>query len=286
MTAPRLGPVLAATIVTQDLDHSIGVYREHLGLSSGETSTLNALECAELAWPTLENSRFTWLSNALGEPWLRLVEHKDAQARQPFTHYGWLALEVAVQDVDALGDSLLDSPFDIIGAPADLAMSDAIRAMQVIGPSGEVLYLTQVKRPLPPFELPRARCPVDRLFIAVLTCPNRDCALDHYAELSGNDGLKFDTQITVISAARSLPENHPHPVATLQLAENTLIELDQLADLQPAPYGGDDIPTGIAQIDFLHEDIMPGLHFGAAGERYYITPDRKDGPYDPLKHAT
>jgi hypothetical protein len=246
-----------------------------LGLDPVETAVLGTPQASELGWAKLGGSRCAWLANELGEPWLRLIECPDAPARRPFTHVGWLALEIDVQDVDALGHSLADSPFDIIGAPADLAISDAIRAMQVVGPSGEVLYLTQVKRPLPPFELPRARCRVDRLFIPVMTCPDRDAVLDHYERLSGNEGLRFETAITVISAALGFEKNHAHPVATLQLADNTLIEIDQVAGLRPAPYGGDEIPTGIALIHFSHEHAPAGLHIGAAGERYFITHDRK-----------
>jgi hypothetical protein len=153
-------------------------------------------------------------------------------------------------------------------------MSDAIRAMQVVGPSGEVLYLTEVKREVPPFDLPFARCSVDRLFIPVMTCPDREAALVHYEDLSGNEGLRFDTRITVISAALGLDREHRHPVATLQLRGSTLIEIDQVPGLRPAPFGGDLPPTGIALIHFRHadavNDVHPGCHTGAAGERYLI----------------
>jgi hypothetical protein len=154
--------------------------------------------------------------------------------------------------------------------------------MQVVGPCGEVLYLTEIKAPLPPFELPRARCAVDRLFIPVMMAPDREAALDHYEKRTGVDGLRFDTRITVISAARGLDRDHAHPVATLQLPGETLIEIDQVPGLEPAPFGRDDPPTGIALAHFgpadaaPHTDIkkrtdaMTNIHTGAAGERYLI----------------
>jgi hypothetical protein len=270
LTSPRLGPALAATVVTRDLDHSIGVYREHLHLHAGETTVLTSAEAADLGWPALTGNRSCWMSNALDEPWLQFIEDPQARHNAAFSCYGWMSLEIAVQDVDALGSALIDSPFKIIGPPADLAMSDAIRAMQVVGPSGEVLYLTQVKGPVPPFEIPMARCPVDRLFIPVMMCPDREAALGHYAGLSGNDGLRFETRITVVSAARGLERDHQHPVATLQLAGATVIEIDQVEGLKPAPFSASEPPTGIALIHFAHDSAQAGLHLGAAGERYAI----------------
>ena len=110
-----------------------------------------------------------WLANELDEPWLRLIEIKGIRNCRP----------VPAQWMDVAGDQRFmmwmpcdpgwtESPFQIIGEPANLDVSDDIRAMQVIGPAGEVLYLTEIKAVVPPFELPFARCTVDRLFIPVL----------------------------------------------------------------------------------------------------------------------
>lgn len=264
---PRLGPALSATIVTRDLDHSIAAYTQHLDQRVLCEGPLDADEADVLGWPGLAGNRTAWLGNALGEPWLRLLESPQATAQKPFTHYGWLSLEIAVADCDALGERLANSPFDIIGQPADLAMSDAIRAMQVVGPSGEVLYLTQVKRPVPPFELPMARCSVDRLFIPVMLCPDRSAARNHYEQLSGNAGMEFDTLVTVINRALGLPMDTQHPVAVLQLAGDTLIEMDQVPGLEPAPFSQTQPPSGIAFIHFQHDGPPLGPLTGAAGER-------------------
>ncbi|MEJ2534576.1 MAG: hypothetical protein P8008_03705 [Gammaproteobacteria bacterium] len=274
MAQPGLGPALAATIITRDLDDSTGVYTGHLDQRMHAEAPIGPAEAAQIGWPELEGARSVWLANALGEPWLRLVEYAPAEPVPPVRRYGWLSLEIAVRDVDSLAQRLQGSPFEIIGPPRDLAMSDAIRAMQVVGPSGEVLYLTEVKRPVPPFELPVARCPVDRLFIPVMTCPDREAALAHYTALSGNEGLRFDTQITVISRALGLPENHAHPVATLQLAGAPLIEIDQVDGLAPAAVARP--ATGIALIHFGHDTPVDRCLAGAAGERYLLT-SRKEG---------
>ncbi len=274
MTPPRLGSVQGATLVTADLAQCTASYFEHLHLRVHSRGRLSDTEAAALGWPALGGTPWTWLANALGEPWLRIIENPNAEPTRPFDHYGWLSLEISVQDVDALGEALKDSPFEIIGPPADLAVGEAIRAMQVVGPCGEVLYLTEIKAPLPPFELPRARCPVDRLFIPVMMAPDREAALAHYEPRAGRDGLRFDTRITVISGARGLDREHQHPVATLQLPGNTLIEIDQVPGLSPAPFAVPEPPTGIALAHFAPEkpesNPKPVFATGAAGERYLM----------------
>lgn len=278
MTEPRLGPVLSATIVTRDIDHSIVAYTQHLGQRVLDESRLTPARARTLGWPDLAGNRVAWLGNELDEPWLCLLEFPDAEHLQPFSHYGWLSLEIAVQDVDSLGTALESGPFEVIGVPANLAMSDAIKAMQLLGPSGEVLYLTQVKRPVPPFDLPTARCAVDRLFIPVMLCPDRRTALGRYEALSGNAGMTFDTCITVLNRARGWPVDRQHPVATLQLAGANLIELDEVPDLAPAPHTAARPPTGIAMVQFEHPDHAPGLATGAAGERIEIINPKRGLP--------
>lgn len=276
MPTPKAGPVLAATLLVQDLDHSVAAYTRGLGLQPAEVGVLDAPGAAALGWPVLAGARSAWLANALGERWLRLVECPRAGTTTPFTRYGWFSLEIVVQDVDRLGEALADSDFEIIGPPADLEMSDAIRAMQVVGPAGEVLYLTQVKRAVPPFELPFARCAVDRLFIPVMLCPDRQAALAAWERVSGAEGLCFETRITVLNRAHGLPFEQRHRVAALQLAGRSLIEMDEFPDLDPAPAPAGEPLTGIALIDFACAADHPGANaasaIGAAGERYRLIP--------------
>ncbi len=181
------------------------------------------------------------------KPWLELIEAPFARPIAPLQRPGWLALEVCVEDVDRLRDSLGDnSPFRVIGEPADLAISDHIRAMQVVGPANEVLYLTEVKAPLPPFKLPLAAYPVDHLFIAVLGSQSLDEAVQAYRFLAEQEALRFDTKITVLSRANQLPDDHQHPAATIQLPESTLFEIDQLPqNLGPSPLSA---VTGIVAV--------------------------------------
>ena len=257
MSTPSLGPASTATLVAASLDQCSEVYGTHLHQRVFAEAPLSAEEAEWLGWPDLAGTRTAWLANALDEPWLRLIENPQAGPGAPFHRHGWLSLEIAVADVDALGAALDGSPLEIIGAPADLEMSSAIRAMQAIGPCGEVLYLTEIKAEVPGFELPRARCAVDRLFIPVMTCPDRADALSFYSGLSGNEGLQFETRVTVLNGALGLPIDTRHPLATLQLRGDTLIELDQVPDLAPSAFGPGLPPAGIASIGFGTTAALP-----------------------------
>jgi catechol 2,3-dioxygenase-like lactoylglutathione lyase family enzyme len=129
MTPPRLGSVQGATLVTADLAQCTATYCDHLHLRVHSQGVLTDEAAGMLGWPGLGGAPTSWLANALGEPWLHIIENPNASVLRPFGHYGWLSLEISVQDVDALGAALVNSPFEIIGPPADLAVGEAIRAM-------------------------------------------------------------------------------------------------------------------------------------------------------------
>ena len=62
--------------------------------------------------------------------------------------------------------------------PREIEGLDAIYPMQVQGPDGEIVYLTQIRDDLPAFDLPRAEAPIDRLFILVMACSDMNASLD------------------------------------------------------------------------------------------------------------
>jgi len=241
--------------VTPSLEHSIRAYCGFLHHHVQSRGVVSVEMARKWGLDPLAEAPMAWLANELGEPWIRLIEIQGSKAVDPFRHSGWMSLEISVDDVDALQSGMQQSPFQIIGEPANLDVSDNIRAMQLIGPAGEVLYLTEIKAAVPPFELPFARCTVDRLFIPVLLASNRDLALAEYERFPGTGGVKFETKITVINRARKLGIDQRHPVATIQLRGSNLIEIDQLDGLSTRPSNSGKLPTGIAVITFAVESI-------------------------------
>lgn len=263
MTVHLLGPSLKATLCTPDLALSIAAWQGSLQQVVHSEGLLTGERAAQLGAAKLAGARHAVMSNILDEPWLELIESPAAPVLDPFQHSGWFSLEISVADVDQLRTTLDESLFKVIGEPANLDVSDDIRAMQLIGPAGEVLYLTEIRADVPPFELPRARCAVDRLFIPVMLAEDRDAASNVYEQLNGHTGMKFETKITVINRARGLDILQRHPVCTLQLAGCNLIEFDQLDKLQRRIADEGMLPTGIVAITFgcdspIDKETVPG----------------------------
>jgi len=252
MSTPAIGPTLVSTIVSKNPRASVEAWCEYLHQHVHSEVAITENTATSWGYPGLAGHKLIWLANELNEPWLRILESPYSEQRAPFKTYGWLSLEIGVEDVD----QLQDSPFEIIGKPANLDVSDNIRAMQVVGLDGEVLYLTQVNAPVPPFELPLARCPVDKLFIPVAMVPDRANALEFYERFEHTKGLQFDTKISVINNALGFEHEHRHPVATVQLAGENLVELDQVDGLEHEPTVGTFPLTGIASISF-EVDALP-----------------------------
>lgn len=247
-TAPSLGPVLTGTLVTAHFDTCVAAYVDFLSMRVIESGRLDAALVNLWSAPGLAGARYSVLVSESEIPWIRVIEDVLVQSVVPFKQQGWMSLEVAVQDVDRLAIELNGSPFETFRPPADLDVSEDIRAMQVIGPAGEVLYLTQVKGAVPPFEIPMARCRVDRLFIPVMGCTDRGAALAFYQRFPNCRSFRFDTTITSVNTAYGYDLDRKHAVAAVQLAGNTMIEIDQIDAVVPRPCDDGGLPPGIASI--------------------------------------
>ena len=281
--SPGLGPVALCTLLASDGEALVDAYIDWLHQQVAEAGPLDADTAAAIGYPQLAGARSWLLCNRVGRRWLQVIEDPGALSRDSLRSFGWMALEVLVADVDRLADSLRDSPFTLLRPAADLDLSDKIRACQVRGPAGEILYLTQIRGEVPPFELPACEAPVDHLFIPVLSSPSREQSLAQYSGIAGSDGLSFDTRITVLNQARGYALDRRHPVATLQLAGRCLLEIDQVADTaEPAP----GLYSGMACVAFDCTNPAPtsaiipatGLfagrpvssHRGCAGEHFTL----------------
>jgi hypothetical protein len=250
-----LGPTLTGTIVARDLEATVAAYCDHLYTSVFEASTVGEVQARLWGKPRLAGSPLVTLSSPSGHPWLRVMGSPGVIPARPFKELGWMALEVLVADVDALAERLAESPFTVFREPSNLDVSDAIRAMQVIGPAGEVLYLTQVNGEVPPFDIPQARCEVDRLFIPVSSCLYRDEALAIYEKLGARKSWSFETRISSVNKANGLHLGLRHPVATVQLAGKSMVEIDQLGMARSRPPNPGGLPAGIAMVSILVDDL-------------------------------
>lgn len=289
MNAPDLcyGPIAHGTLVAHCADTVTAAYADSFGFRIVSEHRIGAGHAAHWGLPALEGRRMITMSSASGASrWLRIIEVPGCAPAEPLRRHGWMALEVNVRDVDLLAVRLRapGSAFRIIGEPAFLDFSDKIRAMQVVGPAGEVLYLTEVRAAVPPFELPqRPEDPVERLFIAVLSVPERDSAVRAYQPMAARQALCIDTRITVLNGAFGRPVEQRYPIAVLQLAGSALIEIDEVSAAAPAHNDAGGLAAGIAIVSFAvsgapagggmraldapgYEGSLSVLRRGAAGE--------------------
>lgn len=225
--------ILHATLIAPQLPPVVEAYAAQLSMREHTRGCLAADDAAALDLPDLAGAPFVWLANSLGEPVLRVIEDPQAVIGEPMFRHGWLSLEVLVGDVDALAAGL-QPPFTVLGPAANLELSDAIRAAQVLGPCGELLYLTQIKAPVPPFDLPMTDATVAATFIGVMTTPDRDASQRAWSALLGAPGWAFDTRITVLNRAYGRPLEGRYPVAVVPMPGQCMVEIDQV-ELPAAP---------------------------------------------------
>lgn len=253
----QLGPVVGATLVTNDIQRVQSAYVNTLGFTVQESNVVSQ-QCANF-WqaPALKGAPYIILTAANGDSWLRVIEDKIVITPTPLKHYGWMSLEVNVGNVDNIRCDISDQDenFTILGEPAYLELSDAIKACQIAGPAGEVTYLTEIQAPVPPFELPMTSEKTGSLFIPVLCTPNRQETLDFYQQLNENTGLCFDTKITVLNKYWNYDIHHQYPVATIQLDGECLFEIDEVNEASVLKIESEHLPAGIAMISCAVKDI-------------------------------
>lgn len=249
----------SATLSVADLERSVNLYADWLDYSVEERTTLDDELAASWGCPASAGHAMAVLRPASGHDiFIRLVENDPHADFVPLTSYGWAAIEVCVQDVLTANARMLESPFEIIGPPREIEGLDAIYPMQVKGPDGEVVYLTQIRDDLPEFDLPRAEAPIDRLFILVLACSDMNASLDwlekHIGFAVGR--RKLEIVYTMLAKAFGLPEEDLHVISTMVHGRDVFLELDQMPDIAgPRPRNEGKLPQGVAIGTFWHPDF-------------------------------
>ncbi len=224
--------IVHATLIAPDLQLVCEAYTTQLSMTVQQPGILTADDAAALDLPDLAGAPLAWLANSAGEPVLRVIEDPTSVVGEPMLRHGWLSLEVLVGDIDTLAAGLR-APFTVLGPAANLELSDAIRAAQVLGPCGELLYLTQIKAPVPPFDLPMTEATLASIFIGVMTTPDRAASQRAWSALLGAPGWAFDTKITVLNRAYGKPLDGRYPVAVVPMPGQCMVEIDQV-ELPPA----------------------------------------------------
>lgn len=253
------GPVLAATVTVAGLEAAIARYTQTVGYVADDSGTVSAALAASWGAPAMAGRRWQLMRPESGEPgWVRLVEGTRPPDYRPLAHYGWSAIEILLRNTDAMHERMKGSEFAIIGEPHPLKSSPDIKAMQVVGPDGEALYLTNVpKGASPVHQLPQPQSDIDRIFIMVLGVPDFDATHD---DLLARFGLARTTNRTrgmnFLGEGYGLVDaGQPLPMSTVQLDGRSVIQVDGMQPTAtPRPCSDGELPPGVALVTLARAD--------------------------------
>jgi len=226
----NIGKISAVTIPSPDLSKSVEQYIEFLNYRLVDEGQVSKEEAIAWKAENIEGADYVVLQPENSNDFaFRFIKQEIQGEYIPFKTGGWNAAELIVRNVDEMAIKLSNSDFDIIGPPADLSFTDQIRAMQVIGPSMEILYLTEFKSKLPEFDSPIARCDVDQTFIVILAGSSMDQMQEFYCDSFNLErAVVMDSRIRAISRVFGNPEDTKYKSAAIPIKDQCLIEIDEL----------------------------------------------------------
>ena len=257
--APLLQRFAIATIAAQDLDWIETHYGRHFDYRVRERGTVSAELAASWGAPAVAGRRYILLSpDSAPEVYVRAIESPRTEGYRALTSFGWNAIEIVVDDPDALFESMRGSPFRVIGEPKPLPTIPSIRAFQVVGNDEEVLYLTAETGDRSRSVLPDPKGRIGRIFIMVLAATNPRATLDWYAaRFALQPGALRARPNPMINRAQGIDPETPLPIATARLAEHgNLIEFDGYsANAIMRPIAAGELPPGVAMTSFAVRDL-------------------------------
>jgi hypothetical protein len=227
----------AATLTVTNPDATASLYQTWFDYRLQESGTIDETLAAAWSTPAMSGRHYHILAPASGDQtYLRLIQATPPPDYQPLRTHGWAAIELCIQNVQATHERLKNSPFTIIGPPKSLDGAPAIWPMQVQGPDNEIIFLTEIRADDPHARLPRAKTPIDQLFIAVHACANLATTRAWFESTLALTGApNFELAYTTLSRAFSLPITHKHKIAVLAHATDAFLQLDQYPPPPPPP---------------------------------------------------
>jgi catechol 2,3-dioxygenase-like lactoylglutathione lyase family enzyme len=273
-----LTAIIAVTLTVPDLDAAQSAYIGALGYRVAGEGVVSRELAAGWNAPRAAGRRYVLLQPASGEPtYLRLVQSPPVAGFEAMKTHGWNSNEILVQDPDALAASFAGSPFRVVGEPRPLSTNPAVRAMQAIGPAGELNYFTRIPPSGSVFIKTQAKSYVDRTFIVVLGGPSMQAMQAFYRGTLGAPVTEpVGARIHVLQDAWGLPRETDTPLALVNFSTSFAIELDEYPSMAgPRPRHDGDLPPGMAMVSFTVDSLdaraLPWVAPPAA---------RPEAPYD------
>lgn len=265
----------AATLTTPDADAAAKRYAQWFDYSLIEQGALDADLAASWGAPLAAGARYVVLQPASGaDVFLRFVEGATPTDYRPLRSYGWAAIEICVTDVLAVNERMKRAPFEIIGPPREIPGLPAIFPMQVKGPDGEIVYLTQIRDDLPAYDLPRAASLIDKLFICVLASSDMRASLAWFERAIGlSPGREMAIEYTMLAQSFGTPKEQLYTIATMTHGRDVFLELDQYPQAATSrPQIKDALPPGAALVTLKHPE------FDRVKGGWITPPRRRPGP--------
>jgi hypothetical protein len=251
-TIDMLKTILIITISVLNLASVESAYEKYFAYEVAERGVVSAELGTVWNTPAMTGKPYVLMQPDNGaEVYIRFIENAAVEGYAPLTTTGWNATELLVQDPDALAEQLADSPFQITGAPADLwDAPDAPRAMQVLGPGNEVLYLTRNND----FTTTTA---VDRVFIMVLGGASLDTLSDFYGDQLGLGlGDPLELPVPFMAEAQGVAADTLYPLRVAIISKDYLLELDDYPPaIEARPVNPGHLPPGTAMVSFEVDDL-------------------------------
>jgi catechol 2,3-dioxygenase-like lactoylglutathione lyase family enzyme len=250
--------IAIVTHCVPDLLTVVDAWTKHLGFKVVEQGILGAGLCAIWNTPAAAGQRYCTLRPESGQDsYIRFIETADRGGYGPPMTFGWNATELLVRDVDGLAARLRGTPFRVLGGPGDLyPRPRAPRAMQVAGPSGELIYFTRILPGGSRYGLHGARSDVDRVFIVTVGGPSSE---QMHAFYGGTLGLRIMDRMpffnTILAEGCGVPDTTVFPTSIARIpGRSFLVEMDEYPPGVPARRRRDGhLPPGMSMVSFLVE---------------------------------
>ncbi len=248
------------TYCVDQIGPSRDAWVEHLGYRVTEEGHIDDKLAASWRAPAMASLPYCLLQPASGESfWLRYIETGERRGFESTATRGWTATELLVADTDRLAERLNGSPFIRIAGPGDLFPGPkAPRAMQAVGPAGELLYFTRLLPGGSRYGLKQAKSPVDRAFIVTVAGDSTAAMRDFYADTLGMRVMEPMPFINgILAHSCGAPPDTIFPTSVIPLpGRRYLVELDEFpAGLPARPQGPGLLPPGMAMVSFRVDDL-------------------------------